>query len=302
MRQESYSRSELCFVQYIRTLIQNCLKTPNTNELATLRAHLHQVECQDFVSKTLIRKSKLLDEGGLPAVIHCIPNVFPYDISADCELLYNKWLIGDVDPHLLRGLEVKKNIKDGKSWTSQGFEANYHWRVSCSYVGQGNLVNGQWWPLQMCAMRDGAHGEIQGGIHGKVGVGAFSVIISGGTYEDIDSGVEVEYCGTSGANGVPSLATKLMRESYSVGNPVRLLRSSKSLKSNVYRPSKGIRYDGLYSIVAATALDMEKAMYRFSLRRCPGQDPIRYQGVEARPTIEQLRALAEIREIRAEQV
>lgn len=303
MKKEPYTRSELIFFQYIGTLIQNRDKIRTTKELeelySSLRGHLHQAECADFVSKALIQKSKLLDEKGLPAVMNSALNVYPHDIRADCEMLYNRWIIGDVDPHLLRGLQITKKVKDIKSWTTQSFEANYQWRVSCNYVGHGNLVNGQWWPLQMCAMRDGAHGEIQGGIHGKVGEGAFSVVISGGTYQDIDNGEEVEYCGTAGAKGVASLATKLMTESYSVGNPVRLLRSSKSLKSGVYRPSKGIRYDGLYSITAVTTLDIEKAMYRFSLRRCLGQDPIRYQGVEARPTFEQLKQLDEIYEIRA---
>jgi hypothetical protein len=38
-------------------------------------------------------------------------------------------------------------------------------------------------------------------------------------------------------------------------------------------------------------LDEEKAMWRFELRRIKGQDPIRYQGPEARPTLQELEQL-----------
>lgn len=37
-------------------------------------------------------------------------------------------------------------------------------------------------------------------------------------------------------------------------------------------------------------------MHRFSLRRCKGQDPLRYGGAEARPTDQELQQLALIRE------
>lgn len=285
-------------------MIQSRGNARNAEQLETLfselRVWLHRAECHEFISKTIIQKSKLLEDEGLPAVIHSAPNFYPFDIQADCELLYSKWVIGNLDPHLLRGLEVtRKKMKDGKSGVTQGFDKAYPWRVSCDYIGQGNLINGQWWPLQICAMRDGAHGEIQGGIHGQAGKGAYSVVISGGAYKDIDKGDEVEYCGTAGANGVLSPATKLMMEAFNFQNPLRLLRSSKSVKSGVYRPSEGIRYDGLYLVVETHLLDPEKAMYRFSLRRSGNQPPIRYQGVEVRPTFEQLRELEKIHDIRA---
>lgn len=287
-----------CFTD-IKTLIQKrrSLNTPQELEelFSTLRTKLHQAELHLSVSTAIILDSKLLEDGGLQVVIDSAPNVFPFDIKDDCDMLYRKWSSKNIDPDLYRGIDRNKVSTDGKTTTSPKFMKDYPFRISCNYAGQDKLVNGQWWPGQICAMRDGAHGEIQGGIHGLLGNGAFSVLISGGAYDDIDNGYNVEYCGTAGNNGNPSRTTKLMRESQTSGNLVGLLRSASSIKSGVYRPAEGIRYDGLYQVVAGILLDAEKAMYRFSLQRCPGQGPIRYQGVEARPTSEQVEALQSYR-------
>jgi len=51
-----------------------------------------------------------------------------------------------------------------------------------------------------------------------------------------------------------------------------------------YAPEKGIRYDGLYDVIDWEILKPETAAHRFHLRRQSGQDPIRYIGVEKRPT------------------
>ena len=37
--------------------------------------------------------------------------------------------------------------------------------ISWDYAGAGNLGVGQWWPLQMCAKRNRAHGEIEAAVH-----------------------------------------------------------------------------------------------------------------------------------------
>ena len=65
--------------------------------------------------------------------------------------------------------------------------------------------------------------------------------------------------------------------------PVRVMRSKN--KKNKYAPKDGLRYDGLYDIVDHEVLSVKTAMYRFSLRRQEGQDPIRYEGPEVRPTV-----------------
>ena len=81
------------------------------------------------------------------------------------------------------------------------------------------------------------------------------------------------------------------------GNPVRVLRQSN--KKSGYAPKEGIRYDGLYQITARECLKVETAFYRFTLQRLPGQDPIRYHGVEARPTYEELAELSKMKELLA---
>ena len=88
-----------------------------------------------------------------------------------------------------------------------------------------------------------------------------------------------------------------MKEAKSLGSPVRVLRSSGLPSKNQYRPSKGLRYDGLYTVIDEEILDVATAMHRFSLRRIPGQDPIRCDGVEARPTSEEIAEYVKIRKL-----
>lgn len=289
---------------YIITLRKRCEKavTNNIQDIeienlfSELRNRLHNMQFYDFLSGVLIRKSRLLEDEGLPAVFDASPGLFPWDIRADSRMIYQKWAIGQLDPHLFRGIQDSKITKsDGKVVKSRRFESGQ--RVSPNYVGEGNLVNGMWWPLQFCAMRDGAHGEIEAGIHGQVGRGAYSIVVSNGGYKNVDEGVVIKYCGTSGALGVLSHGTKLLMESFTSRNPIRVLRSASLPQSNIYRPTKGLRYDGLYEITGFEILDAETAMHRFVLKRRGGQDPIRYQGVEARPTEDELVEYTKIRKL-----
>lgn len=298
-----YSRSDLESLRFIITLRQKCEKAANAkNESdiqklhSEMRTRLHQMEFYDFLSGVLIRKSRILEDEGLPAIFEAAPSQYPWDIRADSRMLYNKWVVGQLDPHLLRGIDDKKATNsDGKTFKSRSFAKDYGGRITPNYVGEGNLINGMWWPLQICAMRDGAHGEIEAGIHGQVGFGAYSIVVSEGGYRNVDGGTSLEYCGTSGSNGEPSMGTKLLKESFALGNPIRVLRSSGLASTNPYRPAKGLRYDGIYEISGYEILDISKSMHRFSLERCEGQDPIRYKGVEARPSSEEIAAYAKVR-------
>lgn len=83
-----------------------------------------------------------------------------------------------------------------------------------------------------------------------------------------------------------------MLEANKFGNPLKVMRSE---SSSEYAPQKGIRYDGLYIINGYTVLDSPTAMHRFRLERCPGQDPIRYKGVAARPTPRELDEYSKIK-------
>ena len=146
-------------------------------------------------------------------------------------------------------------------------------------------------------MRDGAHGEIEAGIHGQVGKGAYSIVLSSGGYSDVDDGITIKYCGTSGAEGKPTAGTMLLKESIKLRSPVRVLRSSALPATNNYRPSKGLRYDGLYDVQSFTILDVKTEMHQFMLTRQPEQDSIRFEGVGTRPTAEQLHEYAKIRQL-----
>ena len=263
-----------------------------------LRKRLHEMEFFDFVSGVLLRKSKVLDEDGLEAIFTNRLTTYPWDIRADALLLYGKWRNGILDPHLLRGIDTKYG-KDSKQhkFTSRNIDKGYLDRVSSNYIGSGKLINGQWWPLQICALRDGAHGDIEGGISGMPGLGACSVVVSGGGYANIDEGDILKYCGTSGKNGELSAGTKLLKESFDKESDIRVLRSASLNAKNLFRPCKGLRYDGLYQITGFEILDIDTAMHRFRLCRCQGQDPIRCSGVEQRPTDQELAEYAKIKSL-----
>ncbi|KAL8738506.1 MAG: hypothetical protein Q9181_000717 [Wetmoreana brouardii] len=274
-------------------LIKRCLAgsgrgTDIDELLSQLRQALHELEHYDFITIELIEESQLL-ETGLPS---CFSNViFPWDIRSDAKVIFNRWQLGEFDSHLLRGFTTVRgtNPTTGKAVTTHMPEAQYPYTISHASPGAGALENGQWWPLQICAVRDGAHGSFEAGIYGVVGKGAYSIVLGGAKYSDIDEGDVIQYCGTSGAKDKPTLSTKRMLESKRLGNEVRVLRSSSmSKKKSRYRPKEGLRYDGVYTVMAQELLHEDTAMYRFTLHRCPGQTPIRWQGVEARPTAQDL--------------
>ncbi|KAL9121877.1 MAG: hypothetical protein Q9187_001558 [Circinaria calcarea] len=301
-----YSRSNLESLKRLSSMISECVKQRDANgdlELAfsRLRQRIHQMEFYDFLSGVLIKNSKILEEAGLPAVFENHSNMeYPWDIRSDSLALYQRWLAGRLDPHLLVGIDtkLKKNV-NGKEIKGRSLQRDYPGRVSCNSVGDNALPNGMWWPYQLAAMRDGAHGEVEAGIHGQSGVdrGAYSIVLSSGGYADVDDGETIQYCGTSDTDGQATAGTKFMKVTTQLRNPVRVLRSAALPADNPYRPSKGIRFDGLYDVVGYKVLDEETAMHQFHLTRRPGQDPIRYQGEEKRPTQEQLEEYAKIRKL-----
>jgi hypothetical protein len=115
--------------------------------------------------------------------------MFPWDLAADAEALWIRWMGEDLDCHLMRGIEISKGVlESGKKRTSYKLEKSYTQKKSANAVGDNNLTNGQWWPSRICALRDGAHGEQEAGIHGQTGMGAYSVVVAVGGYADMDYG------------------------------------------------------------------------------------------------------------------
>ena len=293
----------------IRILLTECdtmyAKTGTVTEahMDIVRKELHRLEYTKVDEYSLAVK-RLLDNGkGLAQIFD--PEFskgvkYPWDIAQDAEMLYNKWCQRFFDPDLIRGLNAapKKKYSKEKSAEKNAWSMiqGYDLRVDASFYGNGHLVNGQWWPRQVCAMRDGAHGEMQAGIHGpstkdaKKGLkGAFSVVMSGheytaGDHGDEDNGDEVWYCGTRSNSGAPSESTQQMLDAVNSGRPVRLMRSSGLPAGNKFKPVEGFRYDGLYDVVDKKLVDPAACHYKFLLQRRAGQPPIRATGVEARPT------------------
>ncbi|KAL2038782.1 hypothetical protein N7G274_008540 [Stereocaulon virgatum] len=126
--------------------------------------------------------------------------------------------------------------------------------IDPNVAGHNGLQMGQWWPLRHFAFRDGAHGSVMSGIAGGERSGAFSVVVSSG-YEgmDEDHGNIVHYSAPSSHtnvdpnNAIITHQTKALQRSRLIGRSVRLFRTAAGSWKHV--PSRGIRYDGLYSVV-----------------------------------------------------
>lgn len=264
-----------------------------------IRDEIHELEFIS-VSGDLLRKVGLLDnQRGIPQLFH--PDFkeslqVPWDIQSDTRELYYRWAERIFKPDLLRGIEaqprtVNKSIEK-KGWS---LDPKYE-RTNALYFGNGALVNGQWWPRQICAVRDGAHGAMIAGITGIKNEGAVSVVMSGAEYNDsdVDNGEDVWYCGTASNDpSGPTEATNLLILSLENKKPVRLMRSSNILNSQ-FKPSHGFRYDGLYDVVEKELISNIKQHYRFHLVRQRGQTPIRYKRPEARPTPQEIEALQKL--------
>lgn len=257
------------------------------------------------VTDKLLRKTRMLDNNdGLPQLFDDefsggVP--WPWYLRADAEELYNKWCGKVFETDLYRGL-VRAMGGKGKGNSSSsdtlGKDSKRYRLVNPKQHGNGLLINGTWWPTQLAVLRDGGHGSSQGGITSDPVEGAFSVIMAGGLdpnnkpYPNIDRGDEVLYCGTDNPNvelNEPSRETKAMIINHKNGQPVRLFRSS-NLGSK-FAPEQGFRYDGLYAVAGFEILDPpdeKRKRHRFRLLRCEGQDPIRSEGPEKRPTKEEI--------------
>ena len=181
-------------------------------------------------------------------------------------------------------------------------DSRYPKRDAKAY-GNNGLQVGDWWPLQLLALFHGAHGARIGGIAGNSETGAYSVVTAGGPYEDLDQdrGDVLFYSGSGSHDNTdpkkpfPSTAATLtLKASLRLGKPVRVLRaaglgSSKSHAATL-RPTVGIRYDGLYRVVAMQLkTNTGGGLYeQFKLERLDGQPPLS-TFVKSRPTAREVR-------------
>lgn len=166
--------------------------------------------------------------------------------------------------------------------------------------GHNNLEVGQWFPMQIVALFNGAHGSKIGGISGNSETGAYSVVTSGGPYEELDQdqGDILYYSGSrSHDNTDPnqpspsSNATLALKASLRMHKPVRVLRAAGlggKRSGSSWRPTVGIRYDGLYHVAAMQLkTNTNGGLYeQFKLQRLPDQPAL---DNKARPTATEVR-------------
>ena len=125
-----------------------------------------------YVDAGLLKKNRTLDTVGLQALFMGESSPLAFDIKSDAEELFNKWARQDFEIDLCRGLIAGKPRVGNTGPIATKLDPKFK-SVSPKYYGNGSLINGQWWPLQMATLRDGAHGSTQGGIFGAAGKGAY---------------------------------------------------------------------------------------------------------------------------------
>lgn len=171
-------------------------------------------------------------------------------------------------------------------------------RKNPAVFGHNGIEVGSCWPLQIAALRDGAHGSRMAGISGKRNEGAYSVVVSG-MYAglDKDHGDVLLYSGSdSHANEDPDAPkitghTRVLMKSVETRRPVRVIRSRGA--NSRFSPAAGLRYDGLFEAVSYAIQKNKKggAYVQFRLERCGNQPSIDLH----RPTHEEKRLFEDVK-------
>src|SRR5271170_2813834 len=242
--------------------------------------------------KTALKHSRLIADGIPPQIVMLLEawtagqyNLAPADnaaisdddsdIESDASLSDDESEAESIDGSMdaMRGIIIKRGRSGMKVYT-----INKAYQRPANVFGHNGLKVGDWWPMQICALRDGAHGSRMGGIAGKASLGAYSVIISGGGgYEDTDAGHTVWYTGSGKPGEDQSLTTgnQALINSSHTKYPIRVLRASKA--TSRFAPSRGLRYDGLYEVTEYdyVANHQGQRVYKFELVRSRNQPDIK---------------------------
>jgi hypothetical protein len=170
--------------------------------------------------------------------------------------------------------------------------------------GHNGLSPGDWFPRAILARFKGAHAGRVRGICGDPERGAYAISVSGQYEEDLDEGEDLYYSGEGAEkNNDPHEFSRRATNaslvaSWETGRPVRVLRSSsKDERERHYAPPCGIRYDGLYRVIAVQMRHNAKGgLYqRFKLRRLPDQEDL--EDIKARsPSAAQRRDFEKIKQ------
>lgn len=197
--------------------------------------------------------------------------------------------LSDGARQLMRGIITERTNR-----VSHRLDPNDPNKRDAAIFGDNGLTVGQWWPYQICALRDGAHGARQGGIYGREVEGTYSIVTSAESkYSDTDRGDSLYYSGSHDdpVNDNDTAAqltknTRLLMRSITTRRPVRVIRKGPG-KRNSYYPRCGFRYDGLYRVVSyniESGSGGQRDFYQFHLVRCPGQVPLTDPSVAGHPS------------------
>jgi hypothetical protein len=155
---------ELASIDALKNCIKRCEEEKNKSKLNKtyneLRNHVYKAEIKLQMDKIKVRKTRILTETGLPRIFNKDAE-FPLDLKADAWHLYERWMDEDFEQDILRGIVTVK----GKDRNGDRIDPAYrekHPKDPKFFGGEG-VVIGQWWPTQLCTVRDGVHGAAQGG-------------------------------------------------------------------------------------------------------------------------------------------
>ena len=220
------SRGNLQFLNYFKTLIEDYEQSvlnsrvnfPDPmNERAKVYEYLHRMLFADFITDELVSQTGILGNSGLGRIIDDPMFAFPPQIQEDAKALRQRWHEGRYKLDLLEGITTIPTNRETGTRLHRVIWGDFPFLTGADYIGPGMLSVGDWWPYQICAVRDGAHGEIEAGISGDNQQGAYSIVLSGGKYAnkdhlDIDDGETIQYCGTPGTvNEISKVKCKVYR-------------------------------------------------------------------------------------------
>jgi hypothetical protein len=199
---------------------------------------------------------------------------------------------------VMRGIKVRFN-KTKKTTSYFLDKGRNHGRADI--ISHNGHSVGDCWPYQICLLRDGIHGSLQGGIYGNKASGAYSIVVLGDSVYatmDQDVGDKLYYSGsgslenTDPDNPKETEGTAALQTSALNKNPVRVIRGKNKMKKGA--PKAGFRYDGLYKVVAQEQLINGKggAYLRFKLERLPAQPLVD----QSRPNADDMRKFWAIKE------
>lgn len=202
------------------------------------------------------------------------------------EIHISKPIPADDDPIFglngpMRGTLIKYNTVDPQNVAKSIVLNPSITQISSKVFGHNGIPMGQFFPRQMAALAQGAHGSSQAGISGTAEDGAYSVIVTG-RYNGLEKdGLEkFEYCATGSMENtfkdslIESQGLKTMRTSLMTKKPVRVLRGQND--EFRYAPKVGLRYDGLYTVAKEEQrVNGKGGVYAvFVLERVEEQEPV----------------------------